>query len=89
MVRVDPFFVLSGFLITGILLDTRTTQNYFRAFHGRRVLRIFPLYYAASTIVLLAAQFTPALDAVIPPRGGSSLIDSDNSHATDIANRIA
>lgn len=54
---VDLFFVLSGFLITGILFDTRHKPNYFSNFYMRRMLRLFPVFYGTAVLLLLLTPF--------------------------------
>jgi len=66
---VDLFFVLSGFLIGGIVLDHRGAPNQWRAFYSRRVTRIFPAYFLLLGICLLPLPHIPS-----PPPGSPSLL---------------
>jgi peptidoglycan/LPS O-acetylase OafA/YrhL len=79
---VDMFFVLSGFLITGILLDTRGAEGYFRTFALRRALRILPLYYVALIALLLGTTLMTGAAGV----EGAALRSAQGWYWTHLAN---
>ena len=81
---VDLFFVLSGFLITGILLDTRAKPQFFKNFYVRRTLRIFPPYYFFLAVWLLwrPSFVSPAQHAALVSHQGWYWVYLQNWHVS-------
>jgi peptidoglycan/LPS O-acetylase OafA/YrhL len=74
---LDLFFVLSGFLIGGILLDTRDSTNYFRVFYVRRFFRIVPVYALLLLAVWIPMWFSPGFWL---PQASHSSFDPSESY---------
>jgi len=70
-ISVDMFFILSGFLVGGVLLRTKTSPNYFKTFYMRRLYRVVPAYYLWALGFLALAVCLPALRADLLPKGYS------------------
>ena len=71
-IGVDLFFVLSGFLITGLLYDAKGCDGFFRNFYARRALRIFPLYYGF-LLCIVSAEPDGRVDGYLAFSGSCSV----------------
>jgi peptidoglycan/LPS O-acetylase OafA/YrhL len=74
---VDIFFALSGFLITGILLDSKGSNSFFLNFYAKRTLRIFPLYYLV--LVMTFVVLAPTLERVYSPGDAFAQIERNQA----------
>ena len=85
---VTLFFILSGFLITGILWDSFDQTHWWRNFYVRRMLRIFPLYYVSIVLVVLAAVWKGTLRQTIDLIWIPLLFLQNMPHLTGLVDRI-
>jgi peptidoglycan/LPS O-acetylase OafA/YrhL len=85
---VTLFFILSGFLITGILWDSLDQPHWRRNFYVRRMLRIFPLYYLSIVLVILAAVWRGTLRQAVDLIWIPVLFLQNMPHLNDLVNRI-
>jgi peptidoglycan/LPS O-acetylase OafA/YrhL len=90
-VGVNLFFVLSGFLIAGILLDTKSRADYYGRSYKRKALRILPLYYAVLVLLLVLARtgLVQRANAAIRPRDVELSLSAGRRSDLEVASKNA